>query len=896
MKRKRRKVCIFSVCLLVLLIGVSGIFFYIRNKKESRQVVTEIKADEITVGNSIGDSYGNIGFFQKNQDGMLVYTDGESGKTTFVCDKVNCQHEPYREGSTTDCAADIHTFSYVIQQGNWIYLVGHESDSSMENLVIYREGIDGTNREKLLVLNDTSLVSVITKLVCNGRWLAMSYTEEYEYDKNGRLVDRENRDAGVILVDLNNKTVQKLQAGNNDLSSDVQSLMVTDISLTEEALYYTYFYLDEEYEDHKLAKLPAGKQEAYQQEHSHGGDCCYLLKDGEVENSIDEGVMSCILKGQYILASDVYGNFYFCDRLDESEQGKQVIYHAGYQEYAECPYRPWGIMGDKAYYSKYLEEQDTSEWYVFDIKTGKSQFLFTASTTIDYISESYLFATRPLSGGGEDSVEVFCLKPEDFKEETFSHTEDENIEKKDGISKEKGQDSTVVWAAVSGTFPDENVTEKINQYLKENGYHFQVAFQCIEWDDTDKITAEAMEENYPDIDILQIPGSEAYANPADDFVRNGYYLPLDEYLQEDGKKLKDALPELLWEQGRVDGSLYTLPNTWLDYYDSYFIFNSKYVSKNQLKEFDGSLEGLERLLKAQKLKKLESPVVLSGNLAYFMYGNLLDATYCFGLCLSEETGKASLWYQNKEVREFYRCLNRWYQNGWISGKNGLSNEIFSENMTKMQDLAEKGNYFVEIGCGDIMDEMKQKENLFYRSKGRVNSLVRGSTGVAKNSVHQEQALSLLQLAYTEQEFANLMTYGVQGTDYQLEKNKVSLQDESDTYLVNMLNREITLGNIIAASPLKTEKVDSYQKKMFQYFEGGNAPQASCFLGFHPDFRGKEEFVEKLMKEEEESENIWKSTNFEKEYDNLVKKLNTKENREYVSEINRQLKDWNQMKK
>ena len=365
--------------------------------------------------------------------------------------------------------------------------------------------------------------------------------------------------------------------------------------------------------------------------------------------------------------------------------------------------------------------------------------------------------------------------------------------------------------------------------------------------DTDKIA-----EKYPEIDILQVPGSRVDNNCSADALKSGYYESLNDFLGYDGKKLKKQFSKTEWKQVQVNKEIYSVPNSMLDYHGIYIAYSKKLEGKQDLKEAD-TLEKVEKIVAGADVK-VTYPIVLSDTLAVGNLSGFTDSDYCLGLALDHRTKKPELWYENKNVRSVYEKFHTWYQKGWLSKDDHIGSGA-EDAAVWQQEILQKGDWLVTIGYGSCSEEIREKSCEIVRPKQTVFSKVNMSTGVAAASNCKEQAEKFLELAYTDQKIADLMLYGVQKGNDQVKDGK---------------------------SDKPTDR-----RKYFQSYNVTESP----LIGFQPDTEEYEKDLEAYIDQMRKGEDIWQAEDFDKEYGSLVKKLATKGMKQYRDGVEKQIEAW-----
>ena len=80
-------------------------------------------------------------------------------------------------------------------------------------------------------------------------------------------------------------------------------------------------------------------------------------------------------------------------------------------------------------------------------------------------------------------------------------------------------------------------------------------------------------------------------------------MNLDEVITSDkGKALYEAFPAALWEAGKCNGHIYSIPQTNFDDQGIFAAFNKDFISEEAINNWDGSLDGIYNMIKDVKWK------------------------------------------------------------------------------------------------------------------------------------------------------------------------------------------------------------------------------------------------------------------------------------------------------
>ncbi|MFR8768352.1 MAG: hypothetical protein ACLVGF_11535 [Eubacterium sp.] len=117
---------------------------------ENKMKITE------SLHSASGESVSCLASVFTTQDGLLHIFDPNQKSSIVLCNKSNCEHEPYDENTNPDptCDAALNKdlfFNCVpVISGEYVYLFGQ---ADLSKGVVYREKLDGSGRTKLYNLD-----------------------------------------------------------------------------------------------------------------------------------------------------------------------------------------------------------------------------------------------------------------------------------------------------------------------------------------------------------------------------------------------------------------------------------------------------------------------------------------------------------------------------------------------------------------------------------------------------------------------------------------------------------------------------------------------------------------------------------------------------------------------
>lgn len=860
MKKSKAKIVLIAAGILCVVFLLGSII--VQNLPEKSERKTKTKKETAFNEKSayvMGNGYGSRGAYYKSENEFLYYLDAATGDKSIVCTKTNCEHEKGKEEGSmeqTDCEADFSHVSAYVPHGNKLYYIPYDPLGENAPWEIWQQDLTGGNQKKVAEIDDKVNTSIlIMNMECDDSYMLVSFQEIGYYDESGKLEEYGNYcdKSGVYIINMNDWSFKRVYITKDQQGNALGKYadpIVSEMNLgSENASLYCVYY-DKEFVGKKMGELPEKKQYDYLEKHVHYMQQDIRLSDGGPEEAVSfDGCHDFEISGDWRMVQDYYGNFKATQI--KGGDGKDIcIYKSpqdGKKNY-DSGHRGVTATERSILYVRYNKKRDSLDWYRYDRETGQVECLAKpkASFIPQYATKDYVYATVFWT---DRDYEECAIPLEELEKGTYQFPNKSEKKKMQEKQNKENNDpgDTVIWGVNGEQRPSEEAVKEINRYLKKSGHDFKVKFTSVLESDTDKIA-----EKYPEIDILQVPGSRVDNNCSADALKSGYYESLNDFLDYDGKKLKKQFSKTEWKQVQVNKEIYSVPNSMLDYHGIYIAYSKKLEGKQDLKEAD-TLEKVEKIVAGADVK-VTYPIVLSDTLAAGNLSGFTDSDYCLGLALDHRTKKPELWYENKNVRSVYEKFHTWYQNGWLSKDDHIGSGA-EDAAVWQQEILQKGDWLVTIGYGSCSEEIREKSCEIVRPKQTVFSKVNMSTGVAAASNCKEQAEKFLELAYTDQKIADLMLYGVQKGNDQVKDGK-------------------------------SDKTTDRRK----YFQSYNVTE-SPLIGFQPDTEEYEKDLETYIDQMRKGEDIWQAEDFDREYGSLVKKLATKGMKQYRDGVEKQIEAW-----
>jgi putative aldouronate transport system substrate-binding protein len=271
-------------------------------------------------------------------------------------------------------------------------------------------------------------------------------------------------------------------------------------------------------------------------------------------------------------------------------------------------------------------------------------------------------------------------------------------------------------------------------------------------------------------------------------VSKDAFLALDDYLPN-YPALQAALPEFLFEQARINGKIYAVPNYQITYSQWGFLFRKDLIDESG---FDyASVKNFWDAEPFWKFVKEKHPELYPTNALYDNFSNVrndyIPVDQGAFYQRDDANHKLSMYYDkqesvNAQIGIYYQGIQN--RKMWESGY--LRQDIATVQDETADDAAGK---FASI-CGVVKpggeaERKKKSANYDWVQVGVqdpfTTSVASRSAMTAVNALskHPEEALRMLEIMNTDPEVFNMLNFGIEGTNYKLDdKGKVSLIDES----------------------------------------------------------------------------------------------------------------------
>lgn len=434
--------------------------------------------------------------------------------------------------------------------------------------------------------------------------------------------------------------------------------------------------------------------------------------------------------------------------------------------------------------------------------------------------------------------------------------------------------SDIVWTISDDVNVNETYLKYFNEKLKEDGYNFRLKFQYLKEDEYDREIRQVLKDGSTDIALAGQNTDER--NYVTELCRDNLLMCLDGQMN-DKSKLYGAFEDPLWKSVEVDGRVYTVPNGIFTDGKYCIVFNEDALGKKAA-GFNGDILSINKYLSKNKTDKDKLLFDLSLEDFAGIFGGNID----YGMYFDGKKETISTVFENYKIYQLEKLF-------YDLNKAGRINELCAFNQSsddrdRIKELIKKKEFAILLTkrteTVDSLDGVSVHDLDFTVNFERNG----GTTGICEKSKKKENALQLLTLLYTRDDYTRLLLYGKEEKDYTLENGRV-VSDEGVSYsLVDVLG--------LFRGSLPTEEETVYyiniRKQKEKLYRSKNC-QTSKFAGFQLDFKNFKD-VSAYADAGKEYYDIWKESTFSEEYE-IAKKTVAGKQKKLLKEVKRQYETW-----
>lgn len=378
------------------------------------------------------------------------------------------------------------------------------------------------------------------------------------------------------------------------------------------------------------------------------------------------------------------------------------------------------------------------------------------------------------------------------------------------------------------------VNQKLNEILIPN-YHFAIEYHKIPFDDYGNQLNTLIGSGKFDIAFTAGKTQGDYLGNA----KNGTWLSLDSYLEDQDTTLYNAVDPLLWKGVRVNKQIYGVPTNKELAVPEWFVFSSELVEKYEIPvESCTDFSSLQPYLYLIKEHEPDcTPFLLDSFSHNFFalngYDYLIGTELPLMFQFSEDHPNVVNILETEEGMETLQTIRRWYVDGLINVDAALRDP---------NDIDETTHLFCTMSSGGPLSERIWEESFHMPVQAvcvsepiaTTNSAVGGIMAVRARTRYPEECLKFLELVNTDPVIRNLLNYGVEGIHYE------KTEDNQVRKLTNTYSGiQYTQGNWFILDTLEGEPLNKWDT----FAEFNKNCTASSLLGFSPDLSSLKSEIE-----------------------------------------------------
>ncbi|PYI51937.1 ABC transporter substrate-binding protein [Paenibacillus flagellatus] len=245
--------------------------------------------------------------------------------------------------------------------------------------------------------------------------------------------------------------------------------------------------------------------------------------------------------------------------------------------------------------------------------------------------------------------------------------------------------------------------------------------------------------------------------------KKGVFQPLDDLLKTKGQKLFASLEQKFWDDAKLEGKIYAVPNFQFSASRAGLVIQKRFVDKYKLDiSTIKKIEDIEPFLK--QIKDNEPGITPFGTTKGFYTGMLYNIDVKVPVYENDPNNKV-LPDVTKEMRENYKLAHSWYTKGYINQDAATLKapaDAYNKGTTAVWfDWTGKPGSEVEFkaaaGGFDVVLVPLSKANF----TGAASTL----NAISRTSKNPERAMMFLELVNTDKELYNTLVYGIEGKHY-----------------------------------------------------------------------------------------------------------------------------------
>ena len=245
-------------------------------------------------------------------------------------------------------------------------------------------------------------------------------------------------------------------------------------------------------------------------------------------------------------------------------------------------------------------------------------------------------------------------------------------------------------------------------------------------------------------------------------------MPLDELLAERGQGALEATAHVA-EAQKINGQTYGLTGYTYAAMSGGFVYNKTMADKYGIKMFDGMTQA-DLTTAAEILKQNGVYLTTFGNSAELNYkflngGDHFGSNAPYGSIMDPASTEIINIYNTKEIRDYFKTVKSWADAGYLPADQ-LTDTTRTQEYFQSQTIFGTSTAYTANQLGSWTSSDFEVGIVMTSTPGISTASVQEfMLAIAANCERPDKAMDLLNLIYTDPAVANLLQYGVEGTDY-----------------------------------------------------------------------------------------------------------------------------------
>ena len=260
------------------------------------------------------------------------------------------------------------------------------------------------------------------------------------------------------------------------------------------------------------------------------------------------------------------------------------------------------------------------------------------------------------------------------------------------------------------------------------------------------------------------------------FVNLGAFADLTDMLGTTAPQLQRFIPAGLWDGVRVNGKIYAIPT----YKDSsktrFFVWDDTYVRKyniniSRIHTF-AELDTAFRTIKAGEGQRFYPLQLSQGSLLDIVsaddYDSLSLGLPPIGVGINDRNRKVVSVFEQPEIMDRLRYLNRWYRDG-----------IVNPDASVLQEPPKQLPFFHGIGWPSAVSIWQTNNGIakyvlekVFGPSYSTDSIQGSMNAISANSRYKTEALKLIELVNTDRKLRDMLAFGIEGVNFSYIKPNV----------------------------------------------------------------------------------------------------------------------------